>query len=308
MKKIALISALFISLLSLTGQAQAGLRLRFIMDAIETNMEAIVRSISTGDFKAIEARAREIADHEKPPMEERQKIMSFLKGDAKGFKEADGIVHHRAAKLSELAKKKDYKGVVDTYGLLLGGCVKCHNQYRSRIVKEFYGEKAVDDKKAVMMEEAASVVKELGERMKPQMKKAMSSGGPVEAIRVCSVTAPEIARQLGEQRGWKIKRVSLKPRNSKLAVPDEWEKKVLLSFDKRQREGEAPAKMSYGEAVGGRFRFMKALGVKPVCLKCHGNSLAPEVRKTLKELYPDDKGTGYSTGEVRGAVSISRGL
>jgi len=308
MKKITFISTLLVALLTLTGQARAGLRLRDVMHGLEVRMEAIVQGISYGDFVSVDSYARAIAGHEKSSIEERQKILSFLKEDAGGFKEADSAVHRAAAKLSEAARKKDYNGVIKAYGLLLDGCVKCHNEYRTRIAKAFYGKKGKESRKSILMEEAASVVKEFGGRMKLQMKKAMSSGGPVEAIRVCSIMAPRIARRLGEQRGWKIKRVSLKPRNSKLAVPDEWEEKVLLSFDKRQRHGEAPAKMAYGEVVGGRFRFMKALGVEPLCLKCHGISLAPGVSKTLKELYPEDKATGYSPGEVRGAVSISRGF
>lgn len=306
MKKIVFISALIAALLSITVQANAGLRLRHIMLNLETNMETIVRSINLGDFEAIESNAREIADHEKPPMEERKRIISFLGEEANAFRETDMEVHSTALRLAEAAKKKDYDGVIKAYGDLLGGCVQCHRGYRAPVVDHFYGENDVGGKNAALMNEAMGIVREFGGRMKPEMQKAMSSGGPVEAISTCSVLAPEIASKLGRETGWDIKRVSLRPRNSVTAMPDAWEKKVLQSFDERQQNGEDPAKMAYGEVVEGRFRFMKAQGVQPLCLKCHGKSLAPEVLEALKGLYPDDRATGYSLGEVRGAFSLSR--
>ena len=51
---------------------------------------------------------------------------------------------------------------------------------------------------------------------------------------------------------------------------------------------------------------MQAQGVEPVCLVCHGQDLAPEVRATLEQYYPDDWATGYSLGQVRGAISLSK--
>jgi len=44
------------------------------------------------------------------------------------------------------------------------------------------------------------------------------------------------------------------------------------------------------------------------CLKCHGEQLDPAVQARIKELYPDDKATGYKTGDLRGAVTIRQPL
>jgi excinuclease UvrABC helicase subunit UvrB len=54
---------------------------------------------------------------------------------------------------------------------------------------------------------------------------------------------------------------------------------------------------------------MKAIPTaeKP-CLACHGKTLAPQVAARLKELYPDDRATGYAAGEIRGAITLSRPL
>ena len=43
-----------------------------------------------------------------------------------------------------------------------------------------------------------------------------------------------------------------------------------------------------------------------LCLGCHGKSIAPEVKAKLAELYPEDKATGFSEGDLRGAFVVTR--
>ena len=168
------------------------------------------------------------------------------------------------------------------------------------------GAEAVDQ--AALKSEAIGIVKQFGGSLKPELKKALKEGGPVNAISVCSVKAPEIAKQLSDSTGWSVKRVSLKTRNASTATPDEWEKSVLELFDKRQAEGESAKKMAYAEVVDGQFRFMKAQGVEEVCLKCHASKIAPETEKALQEHYADDQARGYTLGQIRGAFSLSKQL
>lgn len=159
-----------------------------------------------------------------------------------------------------------------------------------------------------LQQEAISLVKRFAGILKPTLKEAFQKGGPVNAIEVCSKKAPEIADRLSQESGWQIKRVSLKPRNSKTAVPDDWERKILKQFDARQLAGEPVVNLIYSETRGQRFRFMKAQPVEALCLNCHGTSLSPDVERALTEYYPDDKATHYSLGQVRGAFSLSREL
>ena len=167
---------------------------------------------------------------------------------------------------------------------------------------------AGDSNKAKLKKEAISIVKKFGGTLKPELKKALKSGGPVKAIKVCSKTAPEIAQKLSSETGWTVKRVSLKPRNHKTAMPDAWETKVLKQFDERQAKGESANKMAYAEIVDGRFRFMKAQGVEAVCMNCHAGKVEPATEKALKHYYPDDMARGYSLGQIRGAFSLSKDL
>ena len=141
--------------------------------------------------------------------------------------------------------------------------------------------------------------------LKPQLKQAMAAGGPTRAIAVCADIAPGIADALSAEPGWLVKRVSLKSRNASRAVPDDWERGVLLDFDRQQATGAAPEQLYYGELVNGQYRYMQAQVVEPLCLVCHGEALSDDVEETLEQYYPDDWATGYKLGEVRGAISIT---
>ena len=58
------------------------------------------------------------------------------------------------------------------------------------------------------------------------------------------------------------------------------------------------------------FRYMKAIPVQDVCLKCHGTdeARAQPAKDALAADYPHDKATGYTLGQLRGAVTIKRPL
>ena len=166
---------------------------------------------------------------------------------------------------------------------------------------------AADVDEAQLKQEAIGIVKQFADSLKPELKKALETGGPVYAISVCSEKAPSIAQNLSKDSGWMVKRVSLKARGA-TAVPDAWEKKVLEEFDQRQADGESAATMAYTEVVDGSFRFMKAQGVEAVCLNCHAAEIDPKVEAAIKQKYPNDMARGYTLGQIRGAFSLSRDL
>ncbi|MEZ5528915.1 MAG: DUF3365 domain-containing protein [Porticoccaceae bacterium] len=168
--------------------------------------------------------------------------------------------------------------------------------------------KEISPEEAELTLEAESLVQQFAGTLKPQLQAAMQQGGPVHAINVCAEVAPRIARQLSDSSGWQVKRVSLKARNSGTAVPDSWEREILQQFDQRRAAGELPQQLTVAAAVDGKFRYMKAQGVEPLCLTCHGETLDPQVRAALQQRYPDDQATGYREGQIRGAFSLSKSL
>ncbi len=156
---------------------------------------------------------------------------------------------------------------------------------------------------------AAGLVQTLG----GELKAAMTTGGPANAIGVCKERAPQIARDAAEKSGFTVRRASPKNRNPK-AVPDAWESAALTSLEQRLAAGEKPETLDMSAIVdtpdGKVFRYAKALPTQPVCLNCHGDQekLSPEVKARLATDYPDDKAVGYSAGMLRGILSIKKAL
>lgn len=167
---------------------------------------------------------------------------------------------------------------------------------------------ASDDNTAEI-EQAKKATAAFGGALKSELVKAMQSGGAIEAIDVCHTRAEEIALTLSKETGMNLSRVSAKNRNPGNAAND-WQMKVLQSFDDRRRSGEAPGSLTWNKTVenanGAEFRFMKAIPTGGLCLQCHGTDIAADVSARLNELYPDDKATGYSEGEIRGAFLVTR--
>ncbi len=164
-----------------------------------------------------------------------------------------------------------------------------------------------------LLEEARSAAGAMPPRLLVVLKEEIDKGGPEAAIDACRVKAPQMANEASERSGWSIRRVSLKNRNPK-AVPDAWERAALEDFDRRAAAGENPAALERAEVVADGsarvYRYIKALPTQPLCVACHGKDadIPPAVKARLADHYPEDKGTGYSPGQIRGAITVRRPL
>lgn len=162
--------------------------------------------------------------------------------------------------------------------------------------------------------ESSDTSEEMMQRLRRAIKKDLQRNGPESAMTVCKSAAPVIAQDLSHETGWTVKRVSLHPRNVKLATADEWETRVLQDFDKRAAKGEDPNNIEFGEVVndaeGKSYRYMRAMWARAVCLDCHGaaNYMRAGVQTKLKLEYPDAQSIEYRVGDVVGGVSIRRPL
>ena len=146
------------------------------------------------------------------------------------------------------------------------------------------------------------------------MQEAVATRGVADAIPVCKEQAPQLIKEKRQETGWDIRRVSLKARNPERGTPDAWEAEKLAEFERRAASGEKPESIEVGEIVtlAGKphFRYMKALPVGDVCLACHGpaETLDSGLKARLAESYPQDRATGYSKGQIRGALTVKRPL
>lgn len=146
------------------------------------------------------------------------------------------------------------------------------------------------------------------------MQEAVAEKGVANAIPVCKEQAPALIKAKRQETGWDIRRVSLKTRNAERGTPDVWEARQLADFNVRAANGEKIETLEKSEIVNvdGKpvLRYMKALPVGDVCMNCHG---APEnfdatLKAKLAENYPHDQATGYSKGQIRGALTVKRPL
>lgn len=170
--------------------------------------------------------------------------------------------------------------------------------------------------KAVMakyLDESRQTALEFRQTLGGVQKAQLEAVGAESAIPVCKVIAPAMATEYSKN-GRELKRVSLKARNNVQGTPDTWEKEVLQAFDKDQHAGKPVDKMEASTVIknadGRWFRYMKAIPTQAQCLQCHGKptDISVGMKALLANEYPEDQATGYSVGEVRGAISIKRKL
>lgn len=173
----------------------------------------------------------------------------------------------------------------------------------------------LDDKELqARVDEATVVSGDFLKQLSATMKAEMQAGGPTAAMKVCRDVAPAIANDISLKKGWQVTRVGTRVRNPMLGLPDAWEQGVLEDFQKRATQGEPFDGMVHVEVVeepaGKSLRFMKAIGIAPQCIVCHGSTeqIAKPVRSLLNKLYPHDLAVNYKPGDLRGAVSIKQPL
>jgi hypothetical protein len=157
------------------------------------------------------------------------------------------------------------------------------------------------------MEQSRQLAMQLGGELKAELGKAIAAGGPIAAINVCYLRAPEIAAQLSLASGARVGRTALRVRNPSNA-PDELERAVLEQFAADLGAGpidrplEALFEIRRGDAV--ERRYMRAIPTDALCLTCHGESIAPELAAVIARDYPRDQATGFRLGQLRGAFSV----
>lgn len=146
------------------------------------------------------------------------------------------------------------------------------------------------------------------------MKETVVAEGTVAAIPVCKEKAPQLLRALSAETGWDVRRVSLKTRNPQRGTPDVWEARQLADFNIRAANGEKVETLETGEIVSEHgkpvYRYIRAIPAGDVCLACHGaaDTLDAPLREQLARHYPDDRATGYTKGQIRGALTVKRPL
>jgi hypothetical protein len=141
----------------------------------------------------------------------------------------------------------------------------------------------------------------LRERFLKRLQAVIASGGPKDALSVCPVEAPRIAKEVGEVNHLEIGRTSFRVRNPANA-PRPWAASYVAAAAGKKVDEVKPAVFDLGDRLG----MLRPMATMPLCVKCHGpaEAIAPEVRDEIAHRYPKDQGLGFATGEVRGFIWV----
>ena len=109
-----------------------------MMEELGEHTQRIVQAINHEDWAWVAREARMIADHPRPPAEERKKLKAFTADRHARFAEYDKAVHSTAAELATIAEQGDGREVINVFARLQASCLDCHATFREDFRQHFY--------------------------------------------------------------------------------------------------------------------------------------------------------------------------
>jgi hypothetical protein len=155
---------------------------------------------------------------------------------------------------------------------------------------------------------ARAAADELGGDLVTMLTTELQRGGPAGAIAVCADSA-QVRTERHHSSGITVRRVGTRVRNPKNA-PDSTEAAVLAAFAGAIAANRPIADTAFTirDAAGNAVtRYMRVIKVQEFCTACHGpaDTISDAVKQIIASRYPEDRATGYRTGDLRGAISVT---
>ncbi|MCK9373223.1 MAG: DUF3365 domain-containing protein [Sulfuricurvum sp.] len=156
------------------------------------------------------------------------------------------------------------------------------------------------------VQHGSAVSAALVQRLSTELKGQMELGGPMAALRFCSLYALSLTDHVAKDSNATLKRVSLHNRNP-VNAPTADEKKLLEKWEAMQHANQPLPGYETKRLENGDYHFYKPILItNEACLKCHGEIAAGSpLAKAIKAIYPDDKATGYKMGNLRGMIVVT---
>lgn len=154
---------------------------------------------------------------------------------------------------------------------------------------------------------AQAALKDFAERLRGQLRDAMTRDGAPAAVDFCHLEAPRIAEQVMAEHGVRLGRVAVPGRNRNPGnVAEGWLQELAVSFQAAVDTGGAPeaqmAVIREDVPAGVELRLARGIRVEAACLMCHGDNIAPEIAARIAEHYPRDRAAGFREGDLRGLI------
>ncbi|WP_303908623.1 cytochrome c [Thiohalomonas denitrificans] len=107
--------------------------LKSIMAQLGRDMRQVSDGILLGDLEQVAQGAQAVADHPRPSIGQRWRILQGMGDELEGFRQADALVHDKAVELGEAAHAGDRKQALRRYFGLVEACIACHDKYREPV-------------------------------------------------------------------------------------------------------------------------------------------------------------------------------
>lgn len=134
-------------------------------------------------------------------------------------------------------------------------------------------------------------------RLLKRLNVLLRQGGPIAGIQVCPTEAPRIAKEIHEVYGVEVGRTSHRVRNPANA-PRAWAASHVAASAGKKAAEVKPVIVDLGDRLG----VLRPIAAMPTCSRCHGepDAFDPDVKAELAKRYPQDQGTGFAPGDLRG--------
>lgn len=140
------------------------------------------------------------------------------------------------------------------------------------------------------------------------LTKQIQAQGVVGAVEYCNLKALPIMDSLSQAHKATIRRVSNRWRNPADA-PNAQELPIIEAYEFAAEQGQELREEVFLEDSTEQLIYTRPISIGAgLCLQCHGTAgkeLSPEAASKLRELYPEDKATGYELGEWRGIWKVT---
>ncbi len=191
------------------------------------------------------------------------------------------------------------------------GCGFSTEKRRPKAIEETQDERSI---KKISDAEIINRVNKLGDSITAMAQKTFMNkisaqyemGGFEAAAQYCSMKAYPLTDSLANQYKVYLSRVSLKNRNPANEAKG-LEKGLLEAYaDAHENDIELNTNVQFIRP-GDSILYNKPIFIASnVCLNCHGSKddISSEIQQLLSAQYPNDKATGYKTGDLRGMWSV----
>jgi hypothetical protein len=134
-----------------------------------------------------------------------------------------------------------------------------------------------------------------------ELTRALTEGGPGDAIKVCHLSAATLIQRIGREEGIAAGRTSARLRTPSNA-PKGWAAPIVQKYANARAADVDGFAVDLGDRVG----VMRPIVHRAVCAPCHGTEekLNPQVREELKDRYVVDRATGFKDGDLRGWIWV----